>query len=102
MSPRRPLLTLLSTLPALLLAACGGSIGESLSSEALGHFALHAHVNLRGGIFADADKHEPRLNAAALEGLDALSRFGVNLLRDGAAVDEVAHGITAPPRGNQR
>ena len=45
-------------------------LGEHLrvrpEAEARGNFSLHPDVNLRGGIFAHADKDEPGLDSTAL------------------------------------
>ena len=54
---------------------------------------FHADVNFGGGIVADADENQFWFDAARFESGDALRSFGVNLFRDGAAVDQIIHGF---------
>ena len=52
---------------------------------------LHADIDLRGGVFADAHEGEAGLESAGFETRKAPGGFRVELLRDEATVNEVRH-----------
>src|SRR5206468_2857076 len=50
---------------------------------------LHAHVNLRGRVFADAHKSQARLHALLFQEGNAPGVLGVNFFGDGPSVNEI-------------
>lgn len=65
------------------------NVSLGIEAETLARLLFHADVNSRRRILPDSNKREPRLGAARFEGGDALRGVRVELLRDGATVDEI-------------
>src|SRR5439155_9318011 len=63
--------------------------GDRSDAEPRAGPLLHGDVNLRSRVFANPHKGQTRQDAALLERGDALGSFGVDLLGDGAPVNEI-------------
>src|ERR1051326_1715829 len=70
----------------------GGGLGQDLvgrsDPQAGAHALFHAHVDPRSGILAHTQESQGRPDPALPEGLDAPGGVGVELLGDGAPVNE--------------
>jgi hypothetical protein len=73
----------------------GGGLGQDrgrrLDAEPFARLLLHPNIHARRGVFANTDEGKAGLHATCLKHGYALGGLGVDLLGDGAAVNEVGH-----------
>src|SRR5207253_2171984 len=65
--------------------------GPRKNSKPLAGPLLHPNIHLGGGVFADPDKDQPRLDSPRRQVFDANGSLAVDLLCYGASINEIGN-----------